>query len=47
MHITPRPMSRHRAILVRLLILRFRRKMIGRAAHMRSVIIERTIAGDQ
>lgn len=44
-YMTPKPMRRHRPIFVRLLICRLRRKMTGRAAQTRSVIIDRTAFG--
>ena len=39
---TPRPISRQRAIFVRNFICTLRKKKMGKAAQMRSVIIDRT-----
>ena len=43
MYMTPMPIKRHNPTLVRLPIWRFRRKIAGRAASMRSEMTERTV----
>ena len=43
-HMTPRPMSKQSATLVRSLTRRLRRKKIGKVAQMTSVTMESTIA---